>query len=170
MRRASRKYLLSVTSIILAVLAVVMFPINGATEATEHVIDLNASQFAFTPGRIEVNQGDTIIFNLRATDVVHGLYLDGYGIDRRVIPGVTDQIEVTADQVGKFHYRCSVSCGALHPFMVGELIVRPNSPFWKSILMTLIALGGFLMLQWQTTQKRINDVQQIEKNTTYSQS
>lgn len=141
-------------SAILAVVAVMLFPTDSPAEGKEHVIDLYATQFEFAPGRMEVNQGDTVIFNLHARDVVHGLYLDGYGIEQRVTPGVMQTIEFTADHVGKFHYRCSVSCGALHPFMIGEFVVRPNSPLWKSVIATVIALGGLLMMLWQTTQER----------------
>lgn len=141
-------------SITLIVLVVLLFPTNNSTEAREHVIDLYASQFEFAPGRIEVNQGDTVVFKLHARDVVHGLYIDGYGIEQRVTPGVMQTIELTAEQIGKFRYRCSVSCGALHPFMIGELIVRPNSPLWKSVFLTLITLGGLLLILWRTTQER----------------
>lgn len=141
-------------SVVLAVLIVMLFPTHNTTEAREHVIDLYASQFEFAPGRIEVNQGDTLVFNLHARDVVHGLYIDGYGIEQRVTPGVMQTVKLTAEQVGKFRYRCSVSCGALHPFMIGELIVRPNSPLWKSVFLTLIALSGLLMILWRTTQER----------------
>ena len=146
---------------ILAMVAVMLFPTNSLAEAREHVIDLYALQFEFAPGRIEVNQGDAVVFNLHARDVVHGFYLDGYDIEQRVTPGVMQTIEFTADHVGKFRYRCSVSCGALHPFMIGELIVRPNSPLWKSVVATLIALGGLLMMLWRTTQERKYHVQQI---------
>lgn len=141
-------------SAILAVVAVMLFPTDSPAEGKEHVIDLYTTQFEFAPGRIEVNQGDTVVLKLHAGDVVHGLYLDGYGIEQRVTPGVMQTIEFTADHVGKFHYRCSVSCGALHPFMIGEFVVRPNSPLWKSIMATVIALGGLLMMLWRTTQER----------------
>ena len=47
-----------------------------------------------------------------------------------------------ADQRGKFRYRCSVSCGPLHPFMIGELIVGPNVPLWRAIGVALVALAG----------------------------
>lgn len=153
MRTACYKYspYLLLAGLALLVLA---FPAKNPL-STEQSINLFASQFEFTPGRLEVNQGDTISISLQAKDVVHGLYLDGYDIETRVTPGVTQHIEFTADQVGKFRYRCSVTCGALHPFMIGELVVRPNSPLWKSILITLITLGGLLIFLWQATQERI---------------
>lgn len=134
---------------------VLLWPNRHSAVPTEHQIDLNASQFEFMPSRFIVNQGDELVITLRANDVVHGFYLDGYDIETRVTPGVAQQIELTASHAGKFRYRCSVSCGALHPFMIGELVVRPNNPFWKSILITVIALGGLLLFLWRSSDERI---------------
>lgn len=108
--------------------------------ATTHDISIEASQYEFVPGRIEVAQGDEVIITLTAADVVHGLYLDGYGIQQRVEPGVSQQIRFTADQPGKFRYRCLVSCGSLHPFMLGELVVNSNIPFRQSLAVLLLSL------------------------------
>ncbi len=45
----------------------------------ERVFRIEASQFAYNPGEIRVNPGDTVTIELISTDVVHGLYVDGYG-------------------------------------------------------------------------------------------
>ena len=97
-----------------------------------------AEQYVFDPPVLRVNRGDRVILTLQAADVVHGFYLDGYDIKARVEPGISQTIEFTADKAGKFRYRCSVSCGTLHPFMIGELIVGPNTP--------LIRAGGLAIL------------------------
>jgi cytochrome c oxidase subunit 2 len=110
--------------------------------ATTHHLSIEASQYEFTPGRIEVAQGDEVIITLTASDVVHGLYLDGYGIAQRVEPGISQQIRFTADQPGKFRYRCLVSCGTLHPFMLGELVVTSNVPFRQAVALLLLAVTG----------------------------
>jgi cytochrome c oxidase subunit 2 len=82
--------------------------------------------------------------------VVHGFYLDGYGLKTRVEPGVAQQIEFMAERAGKFRYRCSVSCGSLHPFMIGELVVNSNTPFWRVIGLVLLAVMGMLVYLWQS--------------------
>ncbi len=145
----SRRILVVAVSFVLLALAVVVVPIPALQKPVTRHITLNATQFEYAPGRIEVNQGDRLVIDLTASDVVHGFYLDGYGIEQRVEPGLTKQITFMADQPGKFHYRCSVSCGPLHPFMIGELVVGPNLPFGRAIGLLLVALTGILVYQWQ---------------------
>lgn len=126
-----------------ALLLVIPSPIAASPQLRRFTLD--AKRFEYTPGRFEVNVGDRVELRLAASDVVHGFYLDGYGIERRFAPGQSVTIEFVADQAGKFRYRCSVSCGPLHPFMIGELVVGPNMPFWQAASFVLIALFGALI-------------------------
>jgi heme/copper-type cytochrome/quinol oxidase subunit 2 len=81
--------------------------------------------------------------------VTHGFYLDGYGLEQRVTPGMSQEIMFTADQPGKFGYRCSVSCGPLHPFMIGELVVNTNFPFWRAVALVAVTLTGTIIYLWR---------------------
>jgi heme/copper-type cytochrome/quinol oxidase subunit 2 len=129
---------------VLAALVILWWPTSQPWTPTEREIALDATQFEFSPSRLTVNQGDRVVITLTASDVVHGFYLDGYGLKTRVEPGIAQRVEFIADQSGKFRYRCAVSCGPLHPFMIGELVVSPNNPFWKAIALMLIASTGLL--------------------------
>lgn len=126
----------------LLALIVLAVPVPAMAAPREHVVELDSRQFEFTPGRLRVNQGDTITFHLTASDVVHGFYLEGYGIDQRIEPGIAQEVTIVADRRGKFRYRCSVSCGPMHPFMIGELIVGPNAPLWRAIGMAVVGLAA----------------------------
>ena len=111
--------------------------------------DIQARQYAYDPPVIKVNRGDTVHIRLSSMDVVHGFYLEGHGIDAEIYPAKplirlrdenqqsgfreVEEIVFTADKVGKFRYRCSHTCGYLHPFMQGEFIVGPNYPFRAGI-------------------------------------
>jgi heme/copper-type cytochrome/quinol oxidase subunit 2 len=130
---------------VLLALLVLVIPLPDTTTPTERHITLDARQFEFAPGRVEVNQGDQVTITLAASDVVHGFYLDGYGIEARVEPGLTKQIAFVADRSGKFHYRCSVTCGPLHPFMIGEFVVGANFPFWRAVGVAAVAVVGMLV-------------------------
>lgn len=140
----------AVLVVLCAVAVVFWWPGSINANPVTHEIFIDASDFAFTPGRIEVRQGDQVAITLTASDVVHGFALDGHDIKVRVTPGVSERIVFTADEAGKFRFRCLVSCGSLHPFMIGELIVTPNSPFWKAAAITLIGMAGMFVYLWNT--------------------
>lgn len=112
-------------------------------------ITIDATQFQFNPGRIEVNVGDHVFLTLTASDVIHGFYLDGYGLQQRITPGVSQHIDFIANQAGTFRFRCAVNCGPLHPFMIGELGVGPNLPFWRAGAVLLVSLTGLFVYLWQ---------------------
>ncbi|HSN78155.1 MAG TPA: cupredoxin domain-containing protein, partial [Anaerolineae bacterium] len=115
--RVTRSLAAAVATVVLALAALVLPLPTGAAAAGAREITLDARMFAFEPGRLRVNQGDRVTVILHATDVVHGLYIDGYDVDIIAEPGRPAQATFTADKLGKFRYRCSVSCGAMHPFM-----------------------------------------------------
>lgn len=112
------------------------------TPPVERVFRIEASQFAYNPGEIRVNPGDTVTIELVSTDVVHGLYLDGYGLSVQADPGQTARLTFTADKPGSFRFRCNVTCGAMHPFMIGKLHVGQNLLLWRGIGLALIATIG----------------------------
>lgn len=134
----------------------------GVGGAQTHIVVL-AKQYDYQPNRIVVNQGDVIHIRLGSYDVVHGFYLEGYDIEAEVYPGkipfkfrhpsekgkfsLVEEIVFTADRAGKFRYRCSVTCGPLHPFMLGELIVRPNYPYHIGMGATFgVLLAAFYLM------------------------
>lgn len=129
-------------------LAVAFAPLPATVMSTgpsvTRQIRVAARTFEFTPNVIRVNRGDRVVIDLAAMDVAHGLYVDGYDVQSGAEPGVPSRIEFVADRAGKFRYRCSVSCGAMHPFMIGELIVGPNTPFWRAVALTVVAAAGTL--------------------------
>ena len=86
--------------------------------------DIVAKQWQFSPNKIEVNKGDTVILNVKSIDVNHGLTIPKLGINEFLIPGNTVKIEFVANQKGTFVFACSVSCGVGHSGMRGKIIVN----------------------------------------------
>ncbi len=108
--------------------------------AEEKSFELKAKKFSYTPNIIEVNKGDVVKIRLISEDVHHGFYLDGYGVQTSAHPGQDGNVKFVANKTGRFSFRCSVTCGEFHPYMIGYLVVGPNSRFLIYMLLT-IALG-----------------------------
>lgn len=109
---------------------------------------VEAKDFGYFPSLLKVNPGDWVTIELASQDVVHGIYLDGYDLEMQADPGNPSRISFIANKSGSFRIRCSVTCGALHPFMVGKLQVGVNWLFWKALGSAfLAALAGFWIVR-----------------------
>jgi plastocyanin len=144
-----RGRLLSLVPFVGLALVVLLLPAPLTAAPATRQVTIEADQFAFDPPVLRVNRGDRVRLTLQASDVVHGFYLDGYGLERRVEPGISQQVEFVADRAGKFRYRCSVSCGTLHPFMIGELVVGPNLTYAHAVGLTLVVMAATLFYLWR---------------------
>jgi hypothetical protein len=152
-KRALILILFSLELAVLVPLGIALLPI---TAQTQH-IDINARRFGYSPARIVVSKGDPVSLRFYSTDVTHGFQLDGYPVNLIARKGVTFQrhirqgdgghqkidwqqvssVRFVANRTGKFIFRCTETCGNLHPFMTGELIVRPNMAYHFFISLSL---------------------------------
>jgi len=123
---------------------------------------ITAHKYAYDPPVLWVNRGDRIRLQLVAQDVTHGFYLEGYNVDAKMRPEngtfwvrqpaqgesykEVEEISFVANRSGKFRYRCSITCGYMHPFMQGELIVRPNYLYSASVGLSVGMALGMLLL------------------------
>lgn len=112
----------------------------------ERAFRVEARQFAFSPAVLRVNPGDRVTIELHAMDVAHGLEVDGYGVEIQATPGQPAHLTFVADRPGTFRLRCSVTCGDLHPFMLGQLQVGGNPWLWRGLgLLAWALLAGWVM-------------------------
>lgn len=110
---------------------------------SERVIRIQASRFAYSPHVMKVNRGDRVTFDLEATDVVHGLSIDSYGLETFAEPGRTARLTFDADRVGTFRFHCTVTCGNMHPFMTGKIQVGNDYVMWRVVsLAALVMVAG----------------------------
>jgi polyferredoxin len=156
-------------SLELAVLVPLGIALLPETTKTRH-IDINARRFGYTPARIIVNKGDPVSLRFYSSDVTHGFHLDGYPIELIARKGVTFQrnvrkndtghrkidwqrvssIRFVAHRTGKFIFRCTEICGNLHPFMTGELIVKPNTPYHFFISLSIwVVFSTFIWVRYK---------------------
>lgn len=139
----------------------------GQAAARPRSIVITAHKYAYDPPILRVNRGDQVRIRLVAKDVTHGFYLEGYDLDAKVRPDnptfwlrhpsqgeeyqEVEEISFIAHRPGKFRYRCSITCGYMHPFMQGELIVSPNYLYPASVGLSLaLAVGMLLILRRPT--------------------
>ncbi len=131
--------------ILFGTLIITFFPLPRFQGVSgDKVFDIEASQFQFNPGTIRVLPGDKITLNLTAVDVAHGIYLDGYNLEMYADPGKIDSLTFTANQEGTFRFRCSVSCGSMHPFMIGKIQVGRNLTFLRGTGISLLVILALL--------------------------
>ena len=132
-----------------AALLVAFAPFNfqPVTSKEERIFRIEAGDFAYAPAVLHVNPGDRVTIELASTDVVHGIYIDGYDVSVTADPGQPATLSFDADHPGTFRLRCSVTCGALHPFMVGKLQVGSNTLLWRGIGLAFVALLGVFFIR-----------------------
>ena len=136
--------------LLMAGLVVAFAPLPASSAAPQvRTLRVDARQFAYSPSELFVNIGDTVHIQLVSTDVVHGLYVDGYDISVEADPGQTRTLTFTASRPGSFRFRCNVTCGAMHPFMIGKLTVGFNDWLFRSIGLATLALSGVLVSRKQ---------------------
>jgi heme/copper-type cytochrome/quinol oxidase subunit 2 len=117
----------------------------------ERTFRVDAHQYAYSPSEFQVNPGDTVTIQLVSADVVHGLYVDGYDISVEADPGQTKTLTFVADKPGSFRFRCNVTCGAMHPFMIGKFTVGTNQWLLRSVGLAALAVVGVLVFVQQKT-------------------
>ncbi len=90
---------------------------------------MTAVRSHFTPERVEVKEGDHVIWHITnvesAKDATHGFALPVYNINLSLEPGETQTIEFDATTPGTFPFYCTEFCSALHLEMTGYLFVQP---------------------------------------------
>lgn len=132
------------------VVAFTPMPVQSVAPQTR-TFRIEARQFAYSPSELKVNAGDTVTIQLVSNDVVHGLYVDGYGVAVEADPGQTKTLTFVVDKPGSFRFRCNITCGAMHPFMIGRLTVGSNEWLFRSIGLAAVAVLGVIVLVKQKT-------------------
>jgi heme/copper-type cytochrome/quinol oxidase subunit 2 len=88
-------------------------------------ITVTADNFAFSPSRIEVHEGDIVRITFHAVDIPHTFIIDEYRIAKRAAIGQTVVFEFRADRTGTFPIYCNLTTDERCRKMKGELVVRP---------------------------------------------
>ncbi|MDZ7749397.1 MAG: plastocyanin/azurin family copper-binding protein [Halofilum sp. (in: g-proteobacteria)] len=96
-----------------------------AAMSADRTIEIEATEFAFEPAKIEVEQGETVRLKLvNNGNLSHNLHLRGADTQTDTIQtGNSDSVEFTATEDGTVHFFCDVP-GHEQAGMTGRLKVQ----------------------------------------------
>ncbi len=152
------RFRFSLLLLVMAGLVVAFAPLPAQAIAPQQkTFRIEARQFAYSPSELKVNPGDTVTIQLVSTDVVHGLYIDGYGISVQADPGQTATITFVANKPGSFRFRCNVTCGAMHPFMIGKFTVGSNNWLYRSTGLLILGVAGIFPLSSFVSERKTKE-------------
>ena len=79
------------------------------------------------PPTLYLPLGENVRFTLNANDVVHGFWIPAFMIQMQNLPGVSNQLEFSANKLGTFPGRCNILCGRNHSQMLFTVkVVTPT--------------------------------------------
>jgi len=159
-----KAWILIILTLVVAVVVPLSLPLFPAENRT-HTLAIEAKKYGYSPSRIIVNKGDKIVLKPTSLDATHGFLLDGHPVEFIMRKGATflkytwedengklqadwdrvSEVEFVTDKAGKFTFRCTQTCGNLHPFMTGELIVKPNNPYYLFISLSIWLVFSLLV-------------------------
>jgi heme/copper-type cytochrome/quinol oxidase subunit 2 len=87
---------------------------------------LHASNYRFSPERLEVIHDDLVKIAVDSADQAHSFTIDEYRIVKRIPAGGTTAFEFRADRPGTFAFYCNLSSDPGCRAMRGQLVVRPK--------------------------------------------
>ena len=73
--------------------------------------------------------GERVRYTITATDVVHGFWIPAFMIQMQNIPGVTNSLEFTANEIGEYPGRCNILCGRNHSQMLFTIKVVSQADY-----------------------------------------
>lgn len=78
------------------------------------------------PPTLYLPQGEKVRFKITASDVVHGFWIPAFMIQIQNLPGVENELEFTANELGEYPGRCNILCGRQHSQMLFKVkVVTP---------------------------------------------
>ena len=123
--------------------------ITEKSPAVAHEITVNAFQWSWqfgypeagekavvtgSPGKpptLVVPVGERVRYIITASDVVHGFWIPAFMIQIQNLPGVTNNLEFTANKIGEFPGRCNILCGRSHSQMLFTVKVVSQADYEK---------------------------------------
>lgn len=90
----------------------------------QYEVILIGRAWQFTPGEIRVPAGSEVTIIATATDVIHGIHVEGTRINMMLVPGQIARNTYTFREPGEHLLVCHEFCGAGHHIMFGTVVVE----------------------------------------------
>jgi len=120
-RRATLLRLAAAGAVVVAGAAAVRRP---AWAADEHVVEITAKRFNYTPNEVVVPAGVPITLAFTSIDFIHGFNLPDLHLRADLVPGRVTRVPLGPLQAGTLDFLCDNFCGDGHEGMSGKLIVK----------------------------------------------
>jgi cytochrome c oxidase subunit II len=98
-------------------------PVAPDETADARVIQMSATNWAFSPASITVKKGEKVVLRITGGEGRHGLAVPGLGLNVAIDSGETKDIVLPTDTAGTFAFFCSSPCGSGHRDMKGEIVI-----------------------------------------------
>ncbi len=116
---------------ITAISTVALYEIDTPPEDIDRIIKVTGRQFFWTfelpdgtiSNEVTIRTGETILFELRAEDVIHSFFIRELAIKQDAVPGHVETLWIRVDKAGEYNILCAELCGSGHTFMTTKLIV-----------------------------------------------
>jgi cytochrome c oxidase subunit 2 len=73
---------------------------------------------------------EPIVLDLKATDVIHSLYIPAFRLKQDMVPGKEQLMWFIPGELGEFDLFCAEYCGLRHAFMTTSVVVMPEKEFY----------------------------------------
>lgn len=103
---------------------------RGDFTGVDKQVDVTGHQWYWAVSDSSASVGDTVVFNVGAADVTHGLGI--YDEQMRMLgqtqamPSYSNSLKLTFDKPGTYKLMCMEYCGVAHHAMVSEFTVSEN--------------------------------------------
>ncbi len=116
---------------ITAISTVGLYEIDTPPEDIDRIIKVTGRQFFWTfelpdgtiSNEVRIKTGETILFEIRAEDVIHSFFIRELAIKQDAVPGHVETLWIRVDKPGEYNILCAELCGTGHAFMTTKLIV-----------------------------------------------
>jgi len=106
-------------SLIISAVIGALFVVNLVPASAHPSIDIVASNWKFTPAKIEAHVGEETALNLTSSEGVHGIESTDLGIAKTtIVPDKMVAVKFTPKKAGTYELHCAIVCGAGHENMV----------------------------------------------------